>query len=138
MAKSEQVQSNRDYSKTLTIEVGESESEAIDISGSNLVGLIIPSTITGDFIHFLVNDNLDNGTYTPAKTNVPKTDTADPISFNVGLNVDGGGNYSFKPEDLAAWQFLKIKTVANIAGSESAVTQLTSDVVITLVLRPIS
>ncbi len=137
MAKSEQVQSNRDYTKIVTIAVGVSESEAINISGSNLVGLIISSDITGDFIHFLVSDSI-NGTYEVAKTNVPKTNTDDPIAFNIGLNVDGGGSYSFKPEDLAAWQFLKIKTVANIAGSEAAVNQVTNPAPIKLVLRPIS
>ncbi len=137
MAKSEHVQTNRDYSKTLTIEVGVSESETIDISGSNLVGLIVSTDITGDFIHFLVSDSI-NGTYLPAKTNVPKTNADDPIAFNIGLNVDGGGSYSFKPEDLAAWQFLQIKTVTNIAGSEVAVNQLTNPAPITLVLRPIS
>jgi len=110
MANSEEVKSKRDYSKTVTIAVGQIESAAIDISGSNLVGLMLPSNITGDYIHFLVSDSID-GTYTPAKTDKPKTDTDDPISFNVGINVNGGGNSSFKPEDLAAWQFLKIKTV---------------------------
>ncbi len=137
MTISQHVQSNRDYSKTVTIEVGQSESEAIDISGSNLVSIEVPSNITGDFIHFLVSDNLLTG-FSPAKTNVQKTNTTDPILFNIGLNVAGGGNIGFKPEDLAAWQFLKIKTVANIAGGEAAVNQLTTPAVIKLVLRPIS
>lgn len=137
MATSQQVESNRDYSRTLTIAVGQSESESINISGSNLTGLIIGSNITGDYIHFLVRDSI-NGTYEPVKTSTAKTNLIDPVLFNVGLNIDGGGNYSFKPEDLASWQFLKIKTVTDIAGGEAAVNQTGSDVTIKLVLRPIN
>lgn len=136
MTKSKQFQTTRDYNQTVTILVGQSESEAIDIHGTNLVGLRFPSTITGDYIHFLVSDS-ETGTFEALQTNVPKTNAADPIQFKVGLNVDGGGSYAFNPQDLAGWQFLKIKTVAALSG-EAAVNQTSSNAVITLVLKPVN
>lgn len=136
MTESKQFQTTRDYTETVTIDVGNSESEAINIHGTNLVGLRISSLITGDFIHFLVSNTL-NGTFEVLQTNVPKTNSTDPVQFNVGLNVDGGGSYAFGAADLAAWQFLKIKTVAALPA-EAAVNQAGSDAPITLVLRPIS
>lgn len=137
MVESKEFQTTRDYNETLTILVGQSESEAINIHGTNLASLRIPSDITGDYIHFLVSDSI-NGTYEVLQTNVPKTDVTDPIKFNVGINVDGGGSFAFGAADLSAWQFLKIKTVTNIAGGEAAVNQAVSNAIITLVLRPIN
>lgn len=134
MAKSQQVQSNRDYTKTLTIEVGQSASEAINISGSNLVGLIIPANLTATFLNFLVN-TVVSGNYKILKTNVAKTASSPPVEFNVGLNVSVDSAVAFKPEDLGGWQFIKIKTVDN---ADVADNQLTTPAIITLVLRPIS
>lgn len=136
MPNSSQVQSNRDYSKTVTIAVGQSNSEAINIAGTNLVGLLIPANMTATFINFLVSDEID-GTFLALKTNTPKTATSDPAQFTVALNVVSGTAfwYGFKPEDLAPWEFIKIKSVDS---SDVANNQLSTPAIIKLVLRPIS
>lgn len=136
MPESSQVQSNRDYTKTVTIAVGQSDSEAINIAGTNLIALLIPENMTASFINFLVSDAI-NGIFLPLKTNTPKTSSSDPAEFTVALNVVSGTPfwYGFKPEDLAPWEFIKIKSVDS---SDVGDNQLTTPAVIKLALRPIS
>ncbi len=128
MSKSEQIQSSRDFTKIVTISVGQSLSDSINLNGSNLVGVRIPNNLTGTYINFQDSDSL-SGSYQTLKTNNTATP---PLTENIRLNVEAG-KYPLAVGDFSGIEFLKIESVDS---TNVAVVQTGSDAIISLVLKP--
>jgi hypothetical protein len=114
MANAEQFQSPRDFTKEVTIEVGNTESEALSISGASIVGLVPDANLTGTSIKFKVST--DNVTFidyiandvTPAVKDVEVIVTANKW---LGLNTS----------DFAGIQYVKLVSGTVQAGANSVI-----------------
>lgn len=114
MANASNFQSARDLSKTVTIEVGNTESEALNISGASIIGLVPDANISGTSIKFKVST--DNTTFvdyiandtTPAVKDVEAIVTANKW---LGLNAT----------DFAGVQYVKLVSGTPQAGTDSVI-----------------
>lgn len=120
MPTSSQTQNKLCYDIEVTIGVGQTTSNAVQVFGTTLLAFITPANLTAANFTFLVSDALD-GTYIPLKD----------MNTGVALQSQAGtsSQYATQPADFASVGFLKF--VGNTA-------QLTSDAVITLVTRTIA
>lgn len=118
MADSKQFQSVQCFDKTITISSGETVSPAIDLIGTYVVGMIIPTTFDGTSLSLQGSNSLD-GTY----HNVYNTSGS-----QVTATVAASRYVAFVPSDTASIRFLKL-----VAG-----TMQTGDTTITLVTRPLA
>ena len=118
MVKASEFQSSRDFTKTATIQVGQTVSEAIDLHGASLVGLDIDANLTGTSIKFQRALALD-GTYKDYKAN----DSAVPPAIkDVEVTVSAGDTFGLNATDFAGVQFMKLVSGAAQAGSDSVIT----------------
>jgi hypothetical protein len=111
-------QSNLCFDKTLTILDGQTASNAIDLIGTYLVALIIPTGFDGSTLAIQGAASLD-GTYYNAY-NTSGTQLVPVVAASRYI--------PFVPSDTASIRFLKL-----IAG-----TSQTGDITITLVTRPLA
>lgn len=94
--------------KTATIAISSSTSSAIPITGKVILGLVVPSAITGTAFTFTVSH--DGTTYQALY---------DTTNTQVSLTVAASRNYDL-PSELASWPYFKI--VSN--GTEAAARTL--------------
>ena len=97
-----QYQDSRCKNISATIANAATESAAIDISGTTLVGFIVPATFQGTSITFEVS--VDGATFHALDDYLGNTVT---IS-----NITAGNAVNWQKTDLSPWQYLKL-----IAGS---------------------
>lgn len=121
----DQWQSTTTSALTATIASGQTVSQAIDLQGTFLTGLVVPANFDGTQIQFLASrDGTDTGLgayapyYNAAGTRVTIVVTAATLSF-IGLS----------PQDFSSIRYLKLVSVT---------TQTTTPTVIGLVTRPLS
>lgn len=116
MADSDQFQSVVSFDKSALISNGQQVSQAIDMAGNTLTGLIMPSSFTGTSITF--QSSVDNTTF---------IDMYDTAGNALSVTVAANRWVAFAPQDFAGVRYLKLKS-----GSAEA-----ADRSITLVLRPV-
>jgi hypothetical protein len=102
---------------TLTIAVGQTTTQAIDLGGASLVGIITDANITGTEISFTVSNDL-NGTYVPYKTN---TDTPAVKDVKVAVAATTAQWYGVNATDFAGIQYIKLVSGTTQAGSDSVI-----------------
>ena len=107
-----------DFSKTVTILSGATVSNAIDIGGGTLVGLITPAALTSTAISFQSAPSLA-GTYVACK---------DGAGSSISKTVAASQDIKIASSDLFGRQFLKL-----VAGTTEG-----ADRIITLIIRPVS
>lgn len=101
-----------------TIATGETVSDAIDLQGTFLVGLIIPANFDGTQLKFKGSRDGENF-YTLNNT----------AGNDLIATVVAGQATSIAPQDFAMWRFIQLVSVT---------TQTTTDTIIGLVTRPLS
>lgn len=103
-----------------TIVVAATKSNAIDLSGTYLVGLIIPANFDGTQLQF--EGSRDGTTFVPLYNSGGTRQTITVTAATLtGISI--------APTDFSMWRFLKLVAVT---------TQMTTDTVIGLVTRPLS
>jgi hypothetical protein len=118
MPRSSQFQPELCFDKTLTILDGETASDKIDLVGTYVVAMILPTGFDGAAFQLKASDALDGTFY-----NVKNT------AGNLVAPVVGAEAYvAFEPSDMASIRFLQV--VAD--------TSQTGDVTIKLATRPLS
>lgn len=101
-----------------TIVAGQTVSNAIDLEGTFLTGLIIPSNFDGSQLQFQTSrDGISFGNYRNTSNDI------------VTITVTAGDNFGIVPSDFASWRYLKLVCVT---------TQTTTNTIIGLVTRPLS
>lgn len=118
MPSSSDFQSIISYDLTATIASGQTESGVVDLGGTQLVGLFLPSTFDGTTLSI-------QAALTAGGTFVPVYADGADLGFTVAA-AKAVGFENLAP--LAGWRFIKL-----VAGT----SQSTSDTVITLVTRPL-
>lgn len=118
MASTNQFQSPQCYNKSATIVSGSTLSEAIDLSGTQMTGIFVPSTFDGTIVYVQAAPEMA-GTYARVVA-----DGAD-----VAITVTAGKPVAISNLALiAGWQYIKLET---------ATAQATTDTVFTLATRPL-
>ena len=107
------------YDLSATITSGQTVSAAVDLEGTGLAGLILPSTFDGTAISFKMSATL-TGTY---------------------VDVQDGAGSTFTLTGAAS-KYVPISNLAYLAGVRfiklvSGTAQATTDTIITLVTRPL-
>jgi hypothetical protein len=117
-AKAEQFQSYKDYSKTVTILDGQTESEAIDIGGTVLVGFRTDANIGGTLITFKSGDSI-NGTFLDLKGNDATPAVKD---VSVAITATTVNQYGVNATDFDSAQFIKFVSNSAQSGSDTVIT----------------
>lgn len=113
---------DRNFHKTVTIANGASLSDAEDLGGFTLVGVITDSAWDTNSMSFLSATTLD-GTYLPVKSLTTGSEFTAP-------GIAASGWYGADPADFASVRYLKVRS-----GTSAAAVNQSGDTVVTLVLR---
>lgn len=110
-------QSTKIYNKTVTIEVGNTESDAVNVSGTTIVGIIMDANITGTSIKFKAST--DNITFLDYKAN---DDTPAIKDVEVVVAATTAQWYGLNATDFAGLQYIKLVAGTAQSGSDTTVT----------------
>jgi hypothetical protein len=100
---------------TATILSGQTTSDAIDLQGRPLVGMILPAAFTGSTITFTIS--VDNSTFT-AVYNTANT--------QLSVTVTQGRAYLFSPGDLVGVRYLKLVSGSS-EGADRSITLISRE-----------
>ncbi len=114
MADANSTQSSRDFTKTVTIEAGNTESSTLNISGATIVGLIPDANISGTSIKFQLS--VDNATFVDYIAN-----DATPAVKDVEVIVTPNKWLGLNATDFAGAQYIKLVLGTVQAGTESVI-----------------
>jgi hypothetical protein len=101
-----------------TIATGQTVSNAIDLQGTFLVGLIIPANFDGTQLQWEVS-----------RDGITFYEDYNAAGTRMTATVTPGKACSFSAQDFAMWRFIKLVSVT---------TQATTDTIIGLVTRPLA
>jgi hypothetical protein len=119
MANANTFTSSRDYTKTVTIEVGKTISTIANLHGASIVGIETDGNLTGTTIKFQRSFTQD-GTYKEYKTHDLTVIPSTVKSIELGIN--NADTFGLNATDFAGLQFVKLVSNASQTGSNSVVT----------------
>lgn len=108
---------SRPHSQAVTIAAGQTASSAADISNAEIMGVILPQSMTGTALTFQVSATGATGTFVAL---YDKSGTAVGITIPAA-NASASTAHNLSNVDLLPWQYIKV--VSN--GAEASARSIT-------------
>jgi hypothetical protein len=109
--------SSKDFTKTVTIEVGNTESDSINLGGASIVGIFPDTNIKGTSVKFKAS--ADNATFVDY---IKNDSAAPPVVSDVEATVTANKWLGLNATDFAGIQYVKLVSGTTQAGSDSVIT----------------